>query len=71
MVTTTVGEEGITVRHDEHVLIADAPSDFARQCARLIASPGLAERLARQAEALFQAEYSLAALSRRVRALPA
>jgi polysaccharide biosynthesis protein PslH len=70
VVTTSIGIEGIAARHDEHVLIADAPADLARQCARLIASPGLAERLAGQAEALFQAEYSLAALSRRVRALP-
>jgi glycosyltransferase involved in cell wall biosynthesis len=71
VVTTTIGVEGIAARHGEHVLLADAPSDFARQCARLIASPGLVEKLARQAEALFQTEYTLAALGRRIRALPA
>lgn len=70
VVTTTIGVEGIAARHNEHALIADEPLDLARQCARLIASPGLGERLARQAEALFQAEYSLAALGRRIRALP-
>jgi glycosyltransferase involved in cell wall biosynthesis len=71
VVTTSIGIEGIAARHEEHVLIADAPSDFARQCARLIASPGLCERLAREAGALFEAEFSLEALIRRVRALPA
>jgi glycosyltransferase involved in cell wall biosynthesis len=71
VVTTTIGVEGIAARHDEHVLIADSPTDLARQCARLIASSRLADRLVTQAEVLFQAEYSLAALVERVRALPA
>ena len=70
VVATTIGVEGIAARHDEHLLVADAPANLARQCARLIASPGLAERLARQAGTLFEAEYSLDALRRRVLALP-
>ena len=70
VVTTSIGVEGIAASHGEHLLIADEPADFARQCARLMASPGLAARLAERAEALFQAEYSLDALNRRVRALP-
>jgi glycosyltransferase involved in cell wall biosynthesis len=70
VVATTIGAEGIEARHDRHLLIADDPLDFARQCARLLVSPDLRTRLADQAEALFRERYSLDALIRRVQALP-
>ena len=70
VVTTPVGVEGIAASHDVHALIADDPLDLARHCARLIASPRLCERLSDRAAALFEAEYSLAALIRRVHSLP-
>ena len=70
IVTTAVGLEGIAARHGEHVLVADRPADFARQCARTIASPGLAARLIENARRLFDAEYSYDALIRHLHALP-
>lgn len=35
VVTTTVGAEGLGLRHQEHALIADAPEDFANAIVRL------------------------------------
>ena len=70
VVATPIGVEGIAARHDEHVLIADEPSDLARECARLIASPELGDRLARHAAELFEADYSFEAIVRRVHTLP-
>jgi glycosyltransferase involved in cell wall biosynthesis len=70
VVTTTIGAEGIAARHDEHLLIADDPDEFARQCARLMSSPELTRGLTDRAEAKFRAEYSLDALVQRVKALP-
>jgi glycosyltransferase involved in cell wall biosynthesis len=70
VVTTTIGAEGIDARPDQHLLIGDDASTFARQCARLIASPGLGSRLAEAAHALFLERYSSEALTRLVAALP-
>src|SRR5262245_66569887 len=36
VVTTTVGAEGLELRHGEHVLIADTPQDFADGLAHLL-----------------------------------
>jgi hypothetical protein len=52
------------------VLIADDAGSFARQCARLIASPELGRRLAEQAHGLFLERYSFEALVARVDGLP-
>jgi sugar transferase (PEP-CTERM/EpsH1 system associated) len=37
IVSTTLGVEGIPVRHEEDLLLADSPADFARQVLQLIA----------------------------------
>jgi glycosyltransferase involved in cell wall biosynthesis len=37
IVSTTLGVEGIPVRHEEELLLADSPADFARQVLQLIA----------------------------------
>jgi glycosyltransferase involved in cell wall biosynthesis len=70
VVTTTVGAEGIDALPDEHLLLGDTAADFARQCARLILSQDLGDRLADRAERLFRQRYSLDALIERVKALP-
>lgn len=57
VVSTTVGCEGLDVRNDEHVLIADAPDTFARACATLLKDKELALRLAQNARQLILERY--------------
>jgi glycosyltransferase involved in cell wall biosynthesis len=47
VVSTNLGVEGIDVRHNREVLLADTPTDFAMQCARLLSAPDLRARLSR------------------------
>jgi glycosyltransferase involved in cell wall biosynthesis len=48
IVSTTVGAEGIAVRSDENLLIADTPVDFAQATLRLLRDRAAADRLAQQ-----------------------
>jgi glycosyltransferase involved in cell wall biosynthesis len=57
VVSTTIGAEGIDVRHDEHLLIADSPADIAAAVARLLERPDEAARLARAGRALVETRY--------------
>jgi glycosyltransferase involved in cell wall biosynthesis len=45
VVTTTKGVEGIDARHDEHLLIADTPRDFAQAVLRVLQNPELRQWL--------------------------
>jgi len=47
VVTTRIGAEGIRVKDDENVLVANTPDDFARAVVRLLKTPDLASRLIR------------------------
>jgi glycosyltransferase involved in cell wall biosynthesis len=58
VVATTRGGEGIAARTGEHLLVADAPADFAAACVRLLAEPGLAQSLAGNARRLVESHYS-------------
>lgn len=57
VVSTTVGCEGLEVRHGEHLLIADTPRDFAGACAMLLCDQELARRLAENARQLILQRY--------------
>ncbi len=57
VVATPKGAEGLDIRHNEHILIADTPQDFADQVIRLFLEPGLRERLALNAYRLVQQKY--------------
>jgi glycosyltransferase involved in cell wall biosynthesis len=46
VVSTTIGAEGLDVRHGESIRIADTPEDFAGQCIELLESAAARERLA-------------------------
>jgi polysaccharide biosynthesis protein PslH len=69
VVSTSLGVEGIDAQHEEHLLIGDTPDALARQCARLIAEPRLAEALAERAFDLFRCAYSTEAVTRALDAL--
>jgi len=49
LVSTTVGCEGLNVRHGEHLLVADTPEAFAHAIARIFQDTALASQLARNA----------------------
>ncbi len=64
VVTTTLGCEGIAVRHDEHVLIADEPADFAQAVLRVLGDPALAATLSRNGRRLIEQTYDYRAACR-------
>jgi glycosyltransferase involved in cell wall biosynthesis len=45
IVSTGIGAEGLQVRSGQHLLIADAPKDFASACVRVLEDESLRERL--------------------------
>jgi glycosyltransferase involved in cell wall biosynthesis len=57
MVSTSLGCEGIDVKHEEHLLIADAPEDFAASVLRLMDSPFTGQALAARGHALVHRRY--------------
>jgi len=58
VISTRLGAEGIDVTHDENVLLADEPQDFAEQVERVLQSPELAARIARGGRKLVEDRYS-------------
>ena len=69
VVTTSKGAEGLDVRHDEHLLIADTPQSFAESVIRLCREPGLAQRLADKAFQLVSEKYDWAVVMPRFQSL--
>jgi glycosyltransferase involved in cell wall biosynthesis len=57
MVSTSLGCEGIDVRHREHLLVADDPDTFARAVLDLLENRTLAERLAATGRELVERQY--------------
>ena len=57
IVSTTVGCEGLDVRHEEHLLIANTPEDFAEACVRVLQDKELARQLAHNAHQLILERY--------------
>jgi glycosyltransferase involved in cell wall biosynthesis len=64
IVTTTIGVEGIHLRHEESALFADTPDTFAKAVVRLFRDPGLRKRLADNAFATVQQSYNWEAKGR-------
>jgi glycosyltransferase involved in cell wall biosynthesis len=60
VVTTTVGCEGLSVRHGEHLLIADTAQEFSKACFAILRDPQLARRLAENARQLMIEHYDAA-----------
>jgi len=57
MVSTTVGCEGIDVKHDYDILVADTPEDFARQSARLLTDATLNQQLTQNGRQTAEQKY--------------
>ena len=63
IVSTTLGAEGLPVQHEQHLLIADSPEDFAMSIVRLVTERNLALHLAMNLKALVAARFSVSALA--------
>lgn len=62
VVSTTLGAEGIPVTHEENILIADEPTNFAQCIVRLIKDKDLANKIAKNLKTLVQEKYSVNSL---------
>jgi glycosyltransferase involved in cell wall biosynthesis len=58
VISTTIGAHGIQVTHEENILLADAPADFARHCLRLSGDADKGKQLAEEGWKLFCAKYT-------------
>lgn len=64
VVSTSVGAEGIAVTHEQDILLADSPDDFARACVRLLSEPELGARLGQAGRRLMEDRYGWEAVGR-------
>lgn len=62
LVSTTLGAEGIPVKHGEHILIADTADEFAKSIIHLLNDKKLSGRLAANCHDLVNQKYSVEAL---------
>lgn len=65
VVSTSIGAEGLGLRHDEHLLVSDEPDAFAREAARLLRDRDLRRRLAEAGRAHVVAHCTWARLGAR------
>jgi len=66
VVSTAIGAEGLDVVHEESVLLADSPGDFAAGLRRLLDDPGLGRSLGQRGRALVLERYSWDAVTSRL-----
>jgi polysaccharide biosynthesis protein PslH len=57
IVSTTIGAEGLPVRHESELLLADNPKDFAKEVVRLLTNEPLALSLSQRAAKLVREEF--------------
>ncbi|MFO7680705.1 MAG: glycosyltransferase [Chloroflexota bacterium] len=65
VVSTTKGAEGLDAHHEEHLLIADTPKEYAEAVLRLLHEPALRQRLAHNAFQFVSKNYDCAATNSR------
>jgi sugar transferase (PEP-CTERM/EpsH1 system associated) len=64
IVSTTIGAEGLPVRHGEELLLADSPEDFAKSVVALLGDAAERRRLGTAARELVETKYSWASVAR-------
>lgn len=69
VVSTSIGAEGLEVRHPEHIRLADTAEDFARQCLDLLKNPVEHRRQAGAAYDLVASRFSWERVTRCFEAL--
>jgi polysaccharide biosynthesis protein PslH len=60
VVSTTIGAEGLPVRHGESIVLADDPQDFAQQTVELLRSPERRNQIGAAAHKMVTEKYSWA-----------
>jgi sugar transferase (PEP-CTERM/EpsH1 system associated) len=65
VISTTIGAEGLPVKHGENILLADTPEDFAGQTVALLRDPVRRDRIGAAAHKMVVESYSWAAVARR------
>jgi polysaccharide biosynthesis protein PslH len=58
VVSTSIGAEGLPVKNDEHLVIADGPAKFAENTLRLLSAPPLRAQIGQAARELVEMNYS-------------
>ena len=58
VISTTIGAEGLPVRHGEEIEIADDAESFAKGTLKLLADAGAASRMASNARELMEQRFS-------------
>jgi glycosyltransferase involved in cell wall biosynthesis len=66
VVSTSIGCEGLGVKHGENILVADTPQDFATQVLRLLDDEGLRKQLAVNGRTLAGRRYEWPAIGSRL-----
>ena len=69
IVSTTIGIEGLELRHEQHCLVADSPELFANSCLRLLEHEAERKRLGGNARKLAEEVYSQSNVERRLKAV--
>lgn len=65
VISTSKGAEGLHVSHEENILIADTPQQFAAETIRLLRDPSLRLRLAENGRRMVESEYSWSEIGHR------
>jgi len=60
VISTTIGAEGLPVRHGETIMLGDDPDDFARQIVKLLRSPEHRQQIGAAAHKMVTEKYSWA-----------
>jgi sugar transferase (PEP-CTERM/EpsH1 system associated) len=63
ILSTTIGAEGLPVQHEDNIVLADQPRDFAQQTVRLLRDHALRQRLGSAARTLVETNYSWASVA--------
>ena len=63
VVSTTMGAEGLPVRHGENIILADDPADFARQVVHLLRDPQRRAQLGHAARQFVEENYGWPAVA--------
>lgn len=66
VVSTTIGAQGLFLKHDEEILLADSAESFVKETTRILEDRMLRERIARGGLAAAQARLAWPALGRRL-----
>jgi len=69
VVSTTVGAEGLSVAHPQHIRLADTPEQFAAECIRLLESDDERRNLAATAYRLVRERFSWDIMAREFEAI--